>query len=66
MSDTTPRALTYSAAAQSVGLSVRTLQRAIDRGDLNPVFPTGSARHPRLLAGEVDAWVNSWPDTPRE
>lgn len=63
---TAARALTYTDAATSVGLSKRTLQRAIDAGNLNPVYPTGSARAPRILTTELDAWVNSWPDSPRE
>ena len=52
---TPPRALTLAASARSSGWSTMTLRRAIGRGDLRTVKPTGG--RPRILESDLAAWM---------
>ncbi|MFK0042057.1 helix-turn-helix domain-containing protein [Paenarthrobacter sp. NPDC090517] len=51
-------AYTYQEAANSVGVSVRTLQRLVERGELAVKY-IGSK--PVIRASELDAWLDSLP-----
>lgn len=51
-------AYTYQEAANSVGVSVRTLQRLVERGDLAVKY-IGSK--PVIRASELDAWLETLP-----
>ena len=51
-------ALTLREAADAVGLSERTLLRAIKAGDLVPRYPTRKAV---ILADELRAWIDAAP-----
>jgi excisionase family DNA binding protein len=55
---TEKRAYTYQEAANSVGVSVRTLQRLVERGDIAVKY-IGSK--PVIRASELDAWLETLP-----
>ena len=50
--------VTIPAAAKLTGISVQSIRRAIDKGDLVPRYPT---TRPVLMWDEVKAWVDSAP-----
>lgn len=51
-------ALTRAEAAASVGLSEKTIQRAVDSGDLVQHF---SGSKPLIRVTDLEAWVESLP-----
>lgn len=51
-------AYTYQEAASSVGVSVRTLQRLVERGEIAVKY-IGSK--PVIRATELDAWLETLP-----
>jgi hypothetical protein len=53
-----PLAYTIEEAAAACGVSVRTLNRAISRGDITRRYPTS---HPVILVTELDAWLSALP-----
>ncbi len=59
------RLLTYTEAAQALGVSRRTLYYMIERGTLVPVYvsrPSGKGTVPRLHAGHVARFVQDRDD----
>jgi hypothetical protein len=48
-------------AAQTVGLSVTEIQKAVSAGDLVPNY---RGRKPLFRADELDSWVRSLPNAP--
>lgn len=55
---TTPIAFNLTQAAESVGLSERTIADAIRRGDLVAHYPT---KRPQIFPEDLRAWVESAP-----
>lgn len=55
---TEKRAYTYQEAATSVGVSVRTIQRLVERGDIAVKY-IGSK--PVIRASELDEWLETLP-----
>lgn len=53
-------AFSYAEAAESVGLSARTIQRAVADGELVAHYRKGSST-PRVLRADLEAWVTGWP-----
>lgn len=53
-----PRALSQQDAATYLGISVRSLQRLTERGDLTPVYLTS---RPTYLRAELDAVLEAAP-----
>jgi hypothetical protein len=51
-------AYTIEEAAVACGVSVRTLNRAIARGDITRKYPTS---YPVIMADELHAWLESLP-----
>ena len=52
------RAYTYQEASASVGVSVRTLQRLVERGDIVAKYV---GTKPVIPAKELDAWLETLP-----
>lgn len=55
-------AYTYDEAALACGVSVDVIRRAVNKGDLIPVYPT---RRPVIQADELREWLTTQPTTPR-
>lgn len=55
----TKLAYTCAEAAEAVGMSAKTIQRAIAEGELIPHYRKGVS--PRILRADLEAWVASWP-----
>lgn len=53
-------AYSYDEAAESVGISVRTVQRAVAEGELVAHYRKGSTT-PRVLRKDLENWVAGWP-----
>lgn len=53
-------AFSYVEAADAVGLSARTIQRAVAEGELVAHYRKGSTT-PRVLRKDLEAWVAGWP-----
>jgi Helix-turn-helix domain len=51
-------------AAELVGVSLRTLQRAVDQGDLIVHYAGQRNTKPIVRAVDLDAWVESLPTEP--
>lgn len=62
MSDTLDK-LAYSIPnfATAVDLSVDTVRKAIDHGDLIPSYPTKAGRKPIITKAEGERWLGSLP-----
>lgn len=54
-------AVTLDEAAAMCGVSKRTIQRAIDAGEMTPRYPH---RYPVILVSEIHDWVNALPTSP--
>jgi excisionase family DNA binding protein len=53
-------AYSYAEAAEAVGLSERTIRRAVADGELVSHIRKGQST-PRVLHDDLVAWVESWP-----
>lgn len=53
-------AYSYAEAAEAVGLSPRTIQRAVAEGELVAHYRKGSTT-PRVLRKDLESWVAGWP-----
>ncbi len=47
--------------ATAVDLSVDTIRKAIDSGDLIPAYPTKAGRKPIITKKELERWLASLP-----
>ena len=52
-------AYNFAEAAEAVGFSVRTIQRAVQEGELVAHYRKGDT--PRIKLADLEAWVESWP-----
>lgn len=52
-------AYTFEEAAEAVGMSARTIRRAVADGELTPHFVRGSM--PRIRRADLDAWIAAAP-----
>jgi excisionase family DNA binding protein len=60
---TNRRALTQDEAADAVGVSLRTIQRAVAAGELHAKnVGRGKRRAPRISVKELDRWYDALPD----
>lgn len=53
-------AYSYEEAADAVGVSKRTIQRAIAEGELVAHYRKGQTT-PRVLRKDLEGWVAGWP-----
>lgn len=53
-------AYSYDEAAYAVGMSIRSIQRAVSEGELVAHYRKGE-RTPRIKRADLEAWVDSWP-----
>lgn len=53
-------AYSYDEAAAAVGVSTRTIQRAIADGEMVAHYRKGQTT-PRVLRRDLEAWVTGWP-----
>jgi hypothetical protein len=54
-------AYSYEDAAAAVGVTVKTIQRLVAKGDLIPRYPN---RRPIIPASELQAWLDRLPSEP--